>query len=141
MPAYPTFPKAQGSDVSRLRFKNFYMLAYPTFPKPQGSKYHRISALSLLCSEWEEVGHTLIKHQQIKNFEYLHFSAGGGRFLTALMTPCSPRRTLLCSEWEEVGHAQTKHRQTARMVRYCRTHTFCLPPVCHSREGGNPVFS
>ena len=40
------------------------MPAYPTFPKAQGPKYHRVCALSLLCSEWEEVGHTQMKHRQ-----------------------------------------------------------------------------
>jgi hypothetical protein len=36
------------------------MPAKPTFaPKD----YHRPHALSLLCSEWEEVGHVQIKHQ------------------------------------------------------------------------------
>ena len=40
------------------------MPAYPTFPRTQGPKYHRVCALSLLCSEWEEVGHTQIKHRQ-----------------------------------------------------------------------------
>ncbi len=32
------------------------MSAHPTFPAAS-RKYHGIKALSLLCSEWEEVGH------------------------------------------------------------------------------------
>ena len=28
------------------------------------TKYHRDSAISLLCSEWEEVGHTELDHQE-----------------------------------------------------------------------------
>jgi len=40
------------------------MPAYPTFPGTQGPKYHRVCALSLLCSEWEEVEHTQTKHRQ-----------------------------------------------------------------------------
>ena len=31
------------------------------------AKYHRVCMLSLLCSEWEEVGHTQIKHRQAQN--------------------------------------------------------------------------
>ena len=41
------------------------MLANPTFPTME---YHRGSVLSLLCSEWEEVGHTGLNHQQTKTF-------------------------------------------------------------------------
>ncbi len=36
------------------------------FPGRRGSKYHRACALSLLCSEWEEVGHTQVKHQHAR---------------------------------------------------------------------------
>lgn len=41
------------------------MSAHPTFPTASG-KYHGIGTLSLLCSEWEEVGHVRIEHQQLK---------------------------------------------------------------------------
>ena len=34
---------------------------------PGKPKYHRPCALSLLCSEWEEVGHTQVEHQQTKD--------------------------------------------------------------------------
>lgn len=41
-----------------------FVSAYPTFPrKPE---YHRTLALSLLCSEREEVGHARIKHRRKK---------------------------------------------------------------------------
>ena len=39
--------------------------AYPTFPGPRGSEYHRVRALSRLCSEWEEVEHARIKHRHV----------------------------------------------------------------------------
>ena len=39
--------------------------ANPTFPEPQGSKYHRGFMLSLLCSEWEEVGHIKLNHREV----------------------------------------------------------------------------
>jgi len=39
-------------------------LANPTFPKRQALKYHRGFALSLLCSEWEEVVHAKLNHQE-----------------------------------------------------------------------------
>ena len=38
------------------------MSAHPTFPAAS-RKYHQIGALSLLCSEWEEVGHARMKHR------------------------------------------------------------------------------
>ena len=41
------------------------MLANPTFP---ANEYHRSITLSLLCSEWEEVGHATLDHQQMKCF-------------------------------------------------------------------------
>ena len=41
------------------------MSAHPTFPTASG-KYHGIGTLSLLCSEWEEVGHARIKHRHQK---------------------------------------------------------------------------
>lgn len=34
------------------------------FPDSRRNKYHRPATLALLCSEWEEVGHVAIKHQQ-----------------------------------------------------------------------------
>ena len=43
-------------------------LANPTFPKRYALKYHRGFVLSLLCSEWEEVEHTQVKHRQKKDF-------------------------------------------------------------------------
>lgn len=43
------------------------MPAYPTFPIPE-DEYHQARALSLLYSEWEEVGHTHVKHQQMKKY-------------------------------------------------------------------------
>jgi len=45
------------------------MLANPTFP---ANEYHRSSTLSLLCSEWEEVGHVILDHQQMKCFFLLN---------------------------------------------------------------------
>ena len=33
---------------------------------PRKIEYHRIGTLSLLCSEWEEVGHARIKHRHQK---------------------------------------------------------------------------
>ena len=36
------------------------------FPRRASSEYHRIGAVSLLCSEWEEVGHARIKHRHQK---------------------------------------------------------------------------
>ena len=36
------------------------------FPHRRTRKYHRIGTLSLLCSEWEEVGHVRIKHRHQK---------------------------------------------------------------------------
>ena len=41
------------------------MSAHPTFPTANG-KYHGIGTLSLLCSEWEEVGHARMKHRHQK---------------------------------------------------------------------------
>jgi len=41
------------------------MSAHPTFPTAS-RKYHGIGALSLLCSEWEEVGHARIEHRRQK---------------------------------------------------------------------------
>ncbi len=41
------------------------MSAHPTFPTASG-KYHGIGTLSLLCSEWEEVGHARMKHRHQK---------------------------------------------------------------------------
>ena len=41
------------------------MSAHPTFPKPK-LKYHEIGALSLLSSEWDEVGHARMKHRHQK---------------------------------------------------------------------------
>ena len=38
------------------------MLAYSTFP---ANEYHRACVISLLCSEWEEVGHARLNHQGI----------------------------------------------------------------------------
>lgn len=34
------------------------------FPKARRPKYHQHLAISLLCSEWEEVGHTRLNHQE-----------------------------------------------------------------------------
>jgi hypothetical protein len=39
------------------------MPAYSTFPL---AEYHRAEMISLLCSEWEEVGHISVKHGQAK---------------------------------------------------------------------------
>ncbi len=44
------------------RIANNDIPAKPTFaPKD----YHRPGALSLLCSEWEEVGHTSVNHWEV----------------------------------------------------------------------------
>jgi len=42
------------------------MPAKPTFPPKE---YHQRSALSLLCSEWEEVGHEELNHRQTRAFD------------------------------------------------------------------------
>gem|GEM_PF-2177711 len=43
------------------------------FPDPRRDKYHRITTLSLLCSEWEEVEHVATKHRH-SNFATLEIA-------------------------------------------------------------------
>jgi len=44
------------------------ILSIAGIPYFRPKDYHQAIALSLLCSEWEEVGHTMVKHQQMKVF-------------------------------------------------------------------------
>jgi len=53
-------------------FLNKKTLSYAGIPYFSRKEYHRVYVLSLLCSEWEEVGHTQIKHQQMKTF-FTHY--------------------------------------------------------------------
>ena len=34
------------------------------FLSPRRNEYHRCNRISLLCSEWEEVGHLLLNHRK-----------------------------------------------------------------------------
>ena len=55
-----------GGRLRRTLFiQNFLYVGVPYF-RPWD--YHQAQALSLLCSEWEEVVHTWVKHRQIKSF-------------------------------------------------------------------------
>lgn len=98
VPAYPTFPGPRGSEYTlvralfrqrRTRLRRALLsqkitykgiLANPTFPKSQGFKYHRNLMLSRLCSEWEEVGHIKLNHQETTI----------GNFLCILCSACPP---------------------------------------------------
>ena len=51
------------------------------FPHRRTREYHGIGALSLLCSEWEEVGHARMKHRHQKAAQYvLHTFQDRGSF-------------------------------------------------------------
>jgi hypothetical protein len=54
------------SSVEAETKKRHFDVGTSYFPHRRTSKYHRIEALSLLCSEWEEVGHARIKHRHQK---------------------------------------------------------------------------
>ena len=56
--------------------------------------------LSLLCSEWEEVGHAVLNHQEIDKEIFL-------------LLPC-PTIGGVCSEWEEVAHVILNHAEIAK---------------------------
>ena len=49
--------------------KRHFDVGISYFPQNRGNEYHRMLVLSLLCSEWEEVGHTRIKHRHQKAVE------------------------------------------------------------------------
>ena len=58
---------------TRLRInKKGAFVCWHNLLSPGKPKYHRPCALSLLCSEWEEVGHTQVEHQQTKDPFYIH---------------------------------------------------------------------
>ena len=56
--------------MSRLINLSPNILANPTFSTPM-RKYHQIIRLSLLCSEWKEVVHLTMNHQDIKAQTFL----------------------------------------------------------------------
>ena len=59
-----------GCCIDKNQKKRFLVAGTSYFPEGRGPKYHRIKMLSLLCSEWEEVGHILMKHRQLKIFSF-----------------------------------------------------------------------
>ena len=59
----PAHTKVWAGEREKQKLRCF-VVGISYFPTSRGRKYHRIRVLSLLCSEWEEVGHTRIKHRQ-----------------------------------------------------------------------------
>jgi len=53
------------SAVPLTKIANNEFQAKPTFSPNKLGQYHRYSTLSLLCSEWEEVGHVELNYQEI----------------------------------------------------------------------------
>ena len=51
-----------------------YLHAGTSYCPTHKVQYHRINTLSLLCSEWDEVVHVLIKHRHV-NIQYFDFVA------------------------------------------------------------------
>ena len=50
--------------------KRYFDVGTSYFPRHLRDKYHRIETLSLLCSEWEEVGHVPTKHRHQKTVSF-----------------------------------------------------------------------
>ncbi len=82
-----------------MRYHIFLIVLYSTnkkrpfnvgtsyFPHRRTRKYHGIGVLSLLCSEWEEVGHTRIehRHQKVVSSAIDLLCGGENRILTSIL--------------------------------------------------------